>query len=62
MLVAIEDGVDVITFTIGYPGRLAFHCNVVAPISFLAIYNGITVVCTAGNFRPSRSTITNEAP
>ncbi|KAI3673274.1 hypothetical protein L6452_39391 [Arctium lappa] len=62
MFAAIEDGVDVITIAFGCQGHVAFHYDVVTSVSVLAIYKGITVVCAAGNFGPSRSTHKNEAP
>ncbi|XP_077249311.1 subtilisin-like protease 4 [Tasmannia lanceolata] len=58
---AVEDGVDVISLSLGNP-PVPFHQDVVALGSFGAIEKGIFVSCACGNSGPFESTLSNEAP
>ncbi|XP_030472490.1 subtilisin-like protease [Syzygium oleosum] len=58
---AIEDGVDVISVSIGGPS-FPFYNDVIALGAFAATQKGIFVSCSAGNYGPSNSTLANEAP
>lgn len=58
---AIDDGVDVLSLSLGAPARNFFDENV-AVGAFSAIERGIFVSCSAGNSGPSLGTIENGAP
>ena len=63
--VAIHDGVDVLSLSIGY--WIPWYSDVderngIATGSFHAVARGITVVCAAGNDGPSAQTVQNSAP
>ncbi|XP_074359105.1 subtilisin-like protease [Apium graveolens] len=58
---AVEDGVDVLSLSLGgFP--TSFSDNVIAVGAFGAIQNGIFVSCSAGNSGPVNSSLSNEAP
>ncbi|XVF81390.1 hypothetical protein PTKIN_Ptkin15bG0151300 [Pterospermum kingtungense] len=59
--VAIHDGVDVLSVSIGGDTTTFFNDSV-AIGSFHAIKHGIIVVCSAGNSGPAEGTISNVAP
>ncbi|KAG9450183.1 hypothetical protein H6P81_010148 [Aristolochia fimbriata] len=58
---AVEDGVDVLSLSLGgHP--LDFASDGMAVGAFGAIKNGVFVTCSAGNDGPDRRTLSNEAP
>lgn len=58
---AIEDGVDVLSVSLG--GAAGDYMNDgIAIGSFHAVQNGVTVVCSAGNSGPKPGTVSNVAP
>lgn len=62
---AINDGVDVLSLSIG--GSVPFFSDVdqrdgIATGAFHAVAKGITVVCSAGNHGPFAQTVGNTAP
>ncbi|CAA6674561.1 unnamed protein product [Spirodela intermedia] len=58
---AIEDGVDVLSVSIGQRAE-NYSSDGLAIGSFHAVKNGITVVCSGGNTGPSWGTVRNVAP
>ncbi|RZS01579.1 hypothetical protein BHM03_00031444 [Ensete ventricosum] len=58
---AVDDGVDVISLSLGGPSA-PFHSNPVAQGGFKAVNKGVFVSCSAGNTGPNRGTVTNDAP
>ncbi|GER30426.1 subtilisin-like serine endopeptidase family protein [Striga asiatica] len=58
---AIDDGVDVLSMSLGMPEE-NFLANPIVLGAFHAALKGITVVCSAGNDGPSRKTVENFAP
>ncbi|KAL7594348.1 hypothetical protein Lser_V15G30687 [Lactuca serriola] len=58
---AIEEGVDVLSLSLGGPS-LPFYEDGIAVGAFSAIQKGIFVSCSAGNSGPFNSTLSNEAP
>ncbi|WRX07920.1 Peptidase S8/S53 domain - like 3 [Theobroma cacao] len=58
---AILDGVDVLSLSLGTAAR-PYYRDYMALASFQAIANGIFVSCSAGNYGPSKSTVSNTAP
>ncbi|XP_031264972.1 subtilisin-like protease SBT1.4 [Pistacia vera] len=61
MDVAIADGVDMISLSVG-GGSTAFFNDAISLASFRAIQKGIFVSCSAGNSGPAPKTLSNEAP
>ncbi|KAG6407976.1 hypothetical protein SASPL_130978 [Salvia splendens] len=58
---AIEDGVDVLSLSLG-GGSTLFYSDSIALGAFRAMEKGISVVCSAGNSGPDPRTLSNEAP
>ncbi|XP_015933960.1 CO(2)-response secreted protease [Arachis duranensis] len=61
---AINDGVDVLSLSLGSPSVLRpdLTSDPIAIGSFHAVERGIVVVCAAGNDGPSSKTVVNDAP
>ncbi|KAJ4982426.1 hypothetical protein NE237_033263 [Protea cynaroides] len=59
---AIQDGVDVISVSLGGGNDTDYFNNGLAIGSFHAVKAGIIVVCSAGNSGPTDGTVTNVAP
>ncbi|KAI4321066.1 hypothetical protein MLD38_034487 [Melastoma candidum] len=58
---AIEDGVDILSMSIG-GGVTDYYQDIVAIGAFSAMANGILVSCSAGNSGPSPQSVSNVAP
>ncbi|MQM23900.1 hypothetical protein Taro_056970 [Colocasia esculenta] len=58
---AVEDGVDVLSLSLGGPSR-PFYADDLAVGAFGAIEKGVFVSCAAGNSGPLASTLSNDAP
>ncbi|WOL10585.1 subtilisin-like protease SBT1.2 [Canna indica] len=61
MEAAVEDGVDVLSLSLGSEPS-PFYSDPVALGGFNAINKGIFVSCAAGNSKPSHNTVSNDAP
>nr|CAB3451260.1 unnamed protein product [Digitaria exilis] len=59
---AIEDGVDVISISVGGNKAQKFHKDSLTTGAFRAVRNGIIVSASAGNTGPAESTVSNVAP
>lgn len=59
--IAIHDGVDVLSVSLG-GATTTFFNDSVAIGSFHAVKHGIVVVCSAGNSGPTDGTVSNVAP
>lgn len=58
---AIEDGVDVLSLSLGWP-TVPFGFDAVALGAYTAMKKGVFVSCSAMNSGPSHGTLSNEAP
>ncbi|GLT58858.1 hypothetical protein SLA2020_317190 [Shorea laevis] len=58
---AVEDGVDILSLSIG-GGSTEYYMDTVAIGSFSAMARGILVSCSAGNGGPEESSLSNVAP
>ncbi|KVH91922.1 subtilisin-like protease SBT1.7 [Cynara cardunculus var. scolymus] len=58
---AVEDGVDVLSLSLGGES-LPFYQDGIAVGAFTAMQKGIFVACSAGNSGPFNSSLSNEAP
>ncbi|KAK4488217.1 hypothetical protein RD792_003962 [Penstemon davidsonii] len=59
---AVEDGVDILSISLGGDEPLSFFQDNIAIGSFAATEKGILVSCAAGNSGPLGQTLSNEAP
>ncbi|NP_001234257.2 subtilisin-like endoprotease precursor [Solanum lycopersicum] len=59
---AIDDGVDILSISLGGGGSSDFYSNPIALGAYSATERGILVSCSAGNNGPSTGSVGNEAP
>ncbi|CAN6482045.1 unnamed protein product [Victoria cruziana] len=59
---AVQDGVDVLSLSIGSDGLPPFYMDPIAKGAFQAMQKGVFVSCSAGNSGPDPSTVVNAAP
>ncbi|KAK1325084.1 Subtilisin-like protease [Acorus calamus] len=58
---AVGDGVDIISLSMG-ARSMEYYVDPIAISAFAATQKGIFVSCAAGNFGPSKSSLSNGAP
>ncbi|CAN0841600.1 Subtilisin-like protease 4 [Linum grandiflorum] len=58
---AVEDGVDILSLSLG-TGSLPFYEDGIAVGAYGAAQKGVLVTCSAGNLGPNRASLSNEAP
>ncbi|XP_008787169.2 subtilisin-like protease 4 [Phoenix dactylifera] len=59
---AIQDGVDVLSMSIGGNRTSKFYIDGIVHGSLLALSHGISAVAAAGNYGPTESTLSHDAP
>jgi subtilisin family serine protease len=59
---AIEDGVDILSLSLGHEDAIDFSDDPVSLGGFTAILNGVFICAAAGNTGPAPATLVNEAP
>ncbi|KAL6651187.1 hypothetical protein ACP70R_010112 [Stipagrostis hirtigluma subsp. patula] len=59
---AIEDGVDILSLSLGHEEAIDFSDDPVSLGGYTAIMNGVFICAAAGNTGPSAATLVNEAP
>ncbi|XP_055821404.1 subtilisin-like protease 4 [Solanum dulcamara] len=59
---AIDDGVDILSVSLGRSRSIAFHSNPIALGAYSATERGILVSCSAGNSGPFLGSVGNAAP
>ncbi|KAG2567950.1 subtilisin-like protease 1 [Panicum virgatum] len=59
---AIEDGVDILSLSLGHEDAIDFSDDPVSLGGYTAILNGVFICAAAGNTGPSPATLVNEAP
>ncbi|KAL6903840.1 hypothetical protein ACP4OV_004653 [Aristida adscensionis] len=59
---AIEDGVDILSLSLGHEDAIDFADDPVSLGGYTAILNGVFICAAAGNTGPSPGTLVNEAP
>ncbi|CAN1336795.1 Subtilisin-like protease SBT5.3 [Linum perenne] len=59
---AIQDGVEVLSISLGSILLQDYYADPISVISFHAVLKGISVVCSGGNFGPGKGTVENFAP
>ncbi|KAF7047222.1 hypothetical protein CFC21_056169 [Triticum aestivum] len=62
IIAAVDDGVDVISLSVGGISNATYDHDPIAVASFAAMRAGILVVATAGNAGPHPSTVQNDVP
>nr|XP_043630484.1 subtilisin-like protease [Erigeron canadensis] len=62
MDVAVEDGVDILSLSLGLGIGIPFNEDTIALGAYAAIQKGIFVACAAGNSGPFNASLSNEAP
>ncbi|GAU20694.1 hypothetical protein TSUD_231080 [Trifolium subterraneum] len=62
MDIAIEDGVDVLSLSLGLDSSVSFFEDPIAIGAFAATQKGVFVSCSAANSGPEYNTLSNEAP
>lgn len=62
MDVAIEDGVDILSLSLGNEKPMTFYSDIIAYGSFTATKKGIFESASAGNDGPFTTTVVDRAP